>query len=206
MKYLYSFLSLIPFIFISPLLASEIYKWTDNKGVLHFSDTPPPKQVKNEETLKLPDIKTPAPAPQYGASSNVDKPLTKQNNTPNKPSKMAENSKIISQSKAESKAEEHSIPKKITITIENLVDDQTIRSSRGFITIQAAINRNLSIGEQLQLMLDRQPYGAPQTKRLWELENINRGTHIFSINIVESGKVIASSNPITVHLHRTTVK
>ncbi|MGO3797646.1 MAG: DUF4124 domain-containing protein [Vibrio casei] len=212
MKYLYQLLLFTSFMSSSPLLATEVYKWTDKQGVLHFSDTPPPKQVKNEEKLKLPDIKAPAPAPQYSAKSDVNKPLSdvdklkEQHNTPNKASQMADSSTPADLPNAEPQIAKPTVPKKITVTINNLVEDQTIRSNRGLMTIQAVINRHLDIGEQLQLLLDTQPYGAPQTKPLWELKNVNRGTHTFSINIVENGKVIASSHPITVHLHRTTVK
>ncbi|OEF29499.1 hypothetical protein A1QC_04070 [Vibrio rumoiensis 1S-45] len=177
--------------------ANEIYKWTDSKGILHFSDTPPPEQVKNEERLKLPDIKAPAPAPQYGSSSTIDKPIDTPDTTL---------SAAMTALPAIPENMEPTETKKISLNITNLTENQTIRSNRGIIAVQVALNRKLGIGEHLQLMLDTQPYGAPQTTLLWELENINRGAHTFSVNVVESGKVIASSNPITVHLHRTTVK
>jgi len=59
--------------------------------------------------------------------------------------------------------------------------------------------------EQLQLIMDGKTLGAPSTKTVWQLENIDRGTHSFSIQAVGSGKVIASSSLITVHLHRASV-
>ncbi|WP_231897460.1 DUF4124 domain-containing protein [Vibrio rumoiensis] len=206
MKRIFISVLLLNLIMGQSVLAGQVYKWTDQKGVTHFSDSPPPAQVNTKEMVSLPDIKAPAPEPQYGDSTQVAKQPTeallsstdnsKSNNTPN-------DTEITKQDDSPKPAKAQ---KKITLKIANLQDDQTIRSNRGFITVQVELNRKLKIGESLQLMMDTQPYGAPQTPSLWELNNIDRGTHTFSVNVVESGKVIASSNTITVHLHRTTVK
>ncbi|WP_089124694.1 DUF4124 domain-containing protein [Vibrio algivorus] len=200
-------------------LAGQVYKWTDSKGVTHFSDTPPPEKANSKEVLSLPDIKAPAPEPQYSDSTQVaqaqssatslldspkdqDVPETENmaNTTPPATkSELAEDKHNTTKQSAEA-------DKKIALKIISLQDDQTIRSNRGFITVQVELNKKLEIGQSLQLMMDTQPYGAPQTPPLWELKNIDRGSHTFLVNVVESGKVIASSNTITVHLHRTTVK
>lgn len=84
--------------------------------------------------------------------------------------------------------------------------DDTVRSNSGTISIRSELNRKLSIGEQLQLLMDGRPYGAPTNQPNWELKNIDRGTHTFTIQAIENGKIIASSSIITVHLHRATVK
>ncbi|MGO2496955.1 MAG: DUF4124 domain-containing protein [Vibrio litoralis] len=206
-------------------LAGQVYKWTDSKGVTHFSDSPPPEKANSKEVLSLPDIKAPAPEPQYSDSTQVAQaqssaasslgsteaqgsPATQdasetQNlaNTANP----VENSELT-KDQLETTKPSAEADKKIGLKIISLQDDQTIRSNRGFITVQVELTKKLGVGQSLQLMMDTQPYGAPQTPSLWELKNIDRGSHTFSVNIVESGKVIASSNTITVHLHRTTVK
>ncbi|TVO38245.1 DUF4124 domain-containing protein [Vibrio algivorus] len=200
-------------------LAGQVYKWTDSKGVTHFSDTPPPEKANSKEVLSLPDIKAPAPEPQYSDSTQVaqaqssatslldspkdqDVPETENmaNTTP--PATKSE----LAEDKHNTTKQSVEADKKIALKIISLQDDQTIRSNRGFITVQVDLNKKLEIGQSLQLMMDTQPYGAPQTPPLWELKNIDRGSHTFLVNVVESGKVIASSNTITVHLHRTTVK
>lgn len=33
--------------------AAELYKWTDSKGVVHYSDTPPPKDQQAAERLRI---------------------------------------------------------------------------------------------------------------------------------------------------------
>lgn len=192
--------------------AAQIYKWTDNKGVTHFSDSPPPSQASDKEKIALPDIKAPAPAPQYSDSQQVAEPLTAATSAASHSLTAPQDSTneitpevaADNQSKAASSAIQQD--SNIAVEVTNLQNDQTIRSNRGFITVQVNLSRKLGIGESLQLMMDTQPYGAPQTQPLWELQNIDRGTHTFSVNVVESGKVIASSKTITVHLHRTTVK
>ncbi len=190
--------------------AAQIYKWTDSKGVTHFSDSPPPSQASGQEKIALPDIKAPAPEPQYGDSQQIDEPVAAATSSaestlaPQTEATEATDATDATDKKTSTKAEQQE--ETITVTLANLQDDQTIRSSRGYITVQGELSRKLGIGEALQLMMDTQPYGAPQTQALWELQNIDRGTHTFSINVVESGKVIASSKTITVHLHRTTVK
>jgi hypothetical protein len=48
-----------------PVLA-DTYKWTDDNGKVHYSDQPPPAEVKKSETLKTPKP-TVAPPPAAGA-------------------------------------------------------------------------------------------------------------------------------------------
>ncbi|WP_287025230.1 DUF4124 domain-containing protein [Vibrio sp.] len=206
-------------------LAGQVYKWTDSKGVTHFSDSPPPAKADSKEVLSLPDIKAPAPEPQYSDSTQVvqaqssaasslgsteaqGSPATQDVSETQEIANAAdpvENSELT-KDQPETTKQSAEADKKITLKIISLQDDQTIRSNRGFITVQVELSKKLGVGQSLQLMMDTQPYGAPQTPSLWELKNIDRGSHTFSVNVVESGKVIASSNTITVHLHRTTVK
>ncbi len=72
--------------------------------------------------------------------------------------------------------------------------NETIRSNRGIINIQLETNRKLGIGEQLQLLLDGKPYGAPQSHMTWQLNNIDRGTHTLAVHAKRSGKLIASTS------------
>lgn len=159
-------------------IAQTVYTWTDSNGVTHFSDAPNNSTVK---AIQLPDHERPAPPPEFDKPVEVDPP------------------------KAESAAKPNAnIPLEVAITSPQ--HDQALRSNAGMITIQGEVNRKLAIGEQLQLMMDGQKYGAPSPKAFWELKNIDRGTHIFMIQAYKDGKLIASSNATTVHLQRATVK
>jgi hypothetical protein len=93
----------------------------------------------------------------------------------------------------------------LTINILSPSDGETIRSNEGNISVNIGLNRALEDSEQLQLLMNGQPIGAHSTKTVWQLKNIERGSHRFSIQAVGSGKVIASSSVVTVYLHRASV-
>ncbi|WP_373949352.1 DUF4124 domain-containing protein [Vibrio pomeroyi] len=166
--------------------AQTVYTWVDEDGVLHFSDTPTDQSAKS---LRLPDVQASAPAPKFEASTPVDAAAS-----------------TASSAQPQTETTEREAPAQLTLTMLTPVHDQTIRSNRGLIPIQIELNRKLGIGEQLQLMLDGRRYGAPQTQANWELKGIDRGTHTIAIQAHRSGKLIASTSPVTVYLHRATLK
>ncbi|MDA9557914.1 DUF4124 domain-containing protein [Vibrio sp.] len=84
--------------------------------------------------------------------------------------------------------------------------EETIRSNRGEITVRTQLNRKVSIGEQLQLILNGSPYGAPSHKGIWELKNVDRGAHEIKIVAYQDGKKVSSSEAITFFLHRASKK
>ncbi|WP_135455818.1 DUF4124 domain-containing protein [Vibrio echinoideorum] len=172
--------------------AQTVYTWVDEDGVLHFSDTPTDQGAKS---LRLPDVQASAPAPKFEASTPVDAAAlsTTKTATP-------------AQEQEKTKTTEREAPAQLTLIMLTPIHDQTIRNNRGLIPIQIELNRKLGIGEQLQLMLDGRRYGAPQTQPNWELKGIDRGTHTIAIQAHRSGKLIASTSPVTVYLHRATIK
>ncbi|MFA0441621.1 hypothetical protein BCU70_18210 [Vibrio sp. 10N.286.49.C2] len=160
--------------------SADVYVWTDNKGVLHFSDTP------DHPSAKLIKIATPTP---------VTHEITDINDPVN-----------LSVERIQKKTNKTQAKSTTKVRITAPAHDATIRSNPGFIEVTGDINRNLDIGDKLQLLLDGKPYGAPKSNPYWSLKYIDRGTHTLTIQILQSGKVIASSDTITVHLHRTTVQ
>ncbi|CAK1696303.1 DUF4124 domain-containing protein [Vibrio crassostreae] len=168
--------------------AQTVYTWVDEEGVLHFSDNP---SAQDAEALRLPDVQAAAPAPKFEASTPVD---------------AAASTATPAQDQPQTETKEREAPTHLTLTMLTPIHDQTIRSNRGLIPIQIELNRKLGIGEQLQLMLDGRRYGAPQTQPNWELKGIDRGTHTIAIQAHRSGKLIASTSPVTVYLHRATLK
>ena len=44
------------------VMATELYKWTDDKGIIHYSDTPPPKGKDSRQKLRLTGTESPNPA------------------------------------------------------------------------------------------------------------------------------------------------
>jgi len=175
----------IPTIHVATLAhAQTVYTWEDENGVLHFSDSP----IQSAKQITLPKLEASAPAPKFESSIPVDAPKEQASTPPVKKQKKPE--KI----------------QELSLTMLSPQHDETIRSNRGNLSIQIELNRKLGIGEQLQLMLDGRRYGAPQTQMTWQLKNIDRGTHTLSIQAHRSGKLIASTSPVTVFLHRATIK
>ena len=168
--------------------AQTVYTWVDEDGVLHFSDTPTDQGAKS---LRLPDVQASAPAPRFEASTPID---------------VATSTTTPAQAQTQTETIEREAPAQLTLTMLTPIHEQTIRSNRGSIPIQIELNRKLGISEQLQLMLDGRRYGAPQTQPTWELKGIDRGTHTIAIQAHRSGKLIASTSPVTVYLHRATLK
>jgi len=167
---------------VSP--AQVAYTWVDENGVVHFSDT----SNQGAKAIALPNLKASAPAPEFESTESIPLQRKSSKNTPSKPEKTTD--------------------KPLTLQLSMLAPqhNETIRSNRGIINIQLESNRKFGIGEQLQLLLDGQPYGAPQNHMTWQLNNIDRGTHTLAVHAKRSGKLIASTSPITVHLHRANVK
>ncbi len=168
----------------TPLASEQVaYTWVDKNGVIHFSDTP----KQGAKAISLPNMEASAPAPEVESTES----LVPQANAEEPP---------------ESATHHHEQPLPLQLTMQNPQHGETIRSNRGLISVQIELNRKLGIGEQLQLLLDGTPYGAPQNDVSWQLNNIDRGTHTLSVHAKRSGKLIASTSPITVHLHRASVK
>ncbi len=165
-------------------LAQVAYTWVDKDGVVHFSDTP----NQGAKTISLPNLESSAPAPKVESTES----LAPQANAAQKPT-----------TEKKTKTDK---PLPLSLTMLTPQHDETIRSNSGVINIQLEANRKLGIGEQLQLILDGKPYGAPQSRLTWQLNNIDRGTHTLAVKAKRSGKLIASTSPITVHLHRASVK
>lgn len=181
-------LSLLCLSFSLPIYANNgktVFTWVDEHGVLHFSDTP---DSTDASAVKLQDFQ-PIPVeleeltPDFGDIDdlNQDDDIT---------SNPEPKEKIIA----------------LALEITQPNNDEVIRSNDGNFTVSAELNRQLVPGEQLQLLLDNQPYHAPTTSPTWSLRNIDRGTHQLSIEAKQSGKQIASSPSITVHLQRAVVK
>jgi len=98
-------------------------------------------------------------------------------------------------------------PQKITneynISISSPENNTTIRDNTGSVYISANIKPTFKIGLKVQLLLDNQPYGKPQTLAVFSLKNIDRGEHSIKMLLInETGKIIASSKSVTFYMHR----
>ncbi len=164
------------FLLPNPSGAQIIYTWQDEDGVLHFSDYP---QTDNAKIITL-------------TAELIAEPLDEQNGIES-PYKLGLKT-ILEQPLPE-------LPL-LAITLLNPVDQQTIRDNLGRIDVVVELSRPLTQDQQLQVILNDQIFGGPTTSTSWQLNNIDRGQHQIMIQAIENGKVIASTQPVTVYLHR----
>lgn len=154
------------------LQAAMIYTWEDENGVIHFSDQPKPGASKIELNT-FPSIDSSQPTAVSSAEPND--PDTAEAEPPLPPA---------------------------TIRLLSPLHQQTIRDNEGIINVSVVTNRKLDKGHSVQLLLDGARYDRSQTQLTWRLINIDRGSHTLQAQVLKYGKVIASSDMITVYLHR----
>ncbi|UPQ88035.1 DUF4124 domain-containing protein [Vibrio sinaloensis] len=92
----------------------------------------------------------------------------------------------------------------LELTILSPLNNQAIRSNNGALTIKAKLNRPLDDGETLRLLLNEETVLTPEQSLVWQLRELPRGSHQIQLEAFQYGKLIASSQPITVHLLRIT--
>ncbi|TMM43893.1 DUF4124 domain-containing protein [Colwellia ponticola] len=101
-------------------------------------------------------------------------------------------------------------PQKMTeayeIVINTPKNHTTIRDNTGSIYIAGDIKPRFKNGLEVQLLLDGEPYKAPQNHSMFSLRNIDRGAHTIKMLLLnEEGKVIASSTSVTFYMHRASI-
>ncbi|UTV27647.1 DUF4124 domain-containing protein [Photobacterium atrarenae] len=93
----------------------------------------------------------------------------------------------------------------LSLALVSPTDQQTLRDNSGTVILSLSTNRPLAEHEQILVLLDGAPYAAPEASLHWQLHNIDRGSHRLQVQAVKDGKVIASSQAITVFLHRASM-
>lgn len=171
----YGFLLLLIF---SPLHA-DVFKWTDNQGVVHFSDKPHPNAVKVDlpalQSFSSPPAPTPSeqPAPTNGEEQNLDAVSTEP----------YEQVRIIQP-----------------------IDQETIRNNQGALQATLLLEPSLKSGDKVQLMFDGAALGEPRANTVFNLQDINRGSHTINFQVINAnGDVLNTSNTITVFMQRPRV-
>ncbi|KKD59921.1 hypothetical protein RN22_13670 [Grimontia sp. AD028] len=158
--------------------AGEYYRWVDENGTLHFSDSPP--SVSLDLEVELGTIPLPAQRP-----SNVVSPAAPEAppipDTPEAPT-LASSISLLSPG-----------------------DEATIRSNEGSITLNISTDLPLGKNQSVRAVIDGKKQPASKGASL-TVTNVDRGTHTIKVQLLQDGKVIAASHSITVYLHRATKK
>jgi len=81
--------------------------------------------------------------------------------------------------------------------------DSTIRDTQGNLIVTVTNDPELQPGHLYRLILDSQPYGAPGRSPVFALNNIDRGTHQLSVEIIdELGRVLERTPNQPFHMVR----
>jgi len=152
---------------------AAIYQWTDEQGITHFSDD----ESKPESATEI-DVELTPPS----IASLI------QSRTPEASAANPSSTDIPL------------IP--ISVSIHSPIDQQTLRSNSGEITVSATLSTTLTYGLNIRLLIDGVIH-SEQVDSQFNVSNVPIGTHKLQLQIVNNlGKVIASSELITVYLHR----
>lgn len=90
-----------------------------------------------------------------------------------------------------------------TLEISSPKNDESVRQNEGIVIVQANVLPNLREGDQFQLVMDGNVVGQMQTSPTFVLTNVDRGTHLIAVQIIDSkGNPVIQSSAITFHLLR----
>ncbi|PKF51387.1 DUF4124 domain-containing protein [Enterovibrio nigricans] len=155
-----------------PVLADSYYRWVDEHGVVHFSDSPPEASIELNIELKAIPLNT---HPDIAAPMTPEAPPV----PPQPPAPLASDILLLSP-----------------------LNEDTIRNSEGNITL--SLSTDLPLGEQqsVRAVVDGKPLKSQKDLSI-QLNNVDRGEHSIKVQLLQGGKVIASSDSATVFVHRT---
>jgi hypothetical protein len=156
-----------------PALAG-VYRWTDDKGVVHYADSPPTPSAKPAElpALQTFDSKALTKGSPVGGSAG-----TSPDNTATPPAAVA--------------------PPSARPVITSPANGTTLRDDSGQITVSVTVPE----GSSLIYYLDGAAQNAsPTPSTSFLIENVERGPHSLEVAIADSsGKEMARSEKVTVY-------
>ena len=168
--------------------SATVYYWTDANGVMHFSDTPVAGRTMQTKQIDIanPPAINPNPVPQASDTNTQANQQASDTNT------QANQQAVIAYS----------------LSITSPLAEETIRSNEGKISVQSQLSPALPDNEPVNLFLnvDSTRYPCNTAALSCQADNIVRGAHQLKTELVDqSGKILASSESITIYLHQTIV-
>ncbi len=155
--------------------ATEVYRWTDGDGTVHYSDRPlPDTEPEVVDPLPLVDLGAPVVLSDDAAAGR----------------KAGEN-------------EEHT-PLGGTdydLAFANLEDQATVWNDARRLPVEMRLQPPLAVdlGHRLRLTMDGEVRAGPDTHTYFVLEGVDRGTHTLQGQVVNAaGEVLASTPRITI--------
>lgn len=155
-----------------------VYKWVDDKGVVHYTDQPP---TENAKPAELPPLQT------YPGGSNPDlyRFDTPRGGAGGKPVAAARNGMI---------------------DIVTPAQDETFRGGDRTVPVAVVVTPPLTPDQRLIYFLDGAPQSLPTTDTSFAFTGVDRGSHAVSVALVdETGQELGRSGTVTVHVKPPTV-
>ena len=91
------------------------------------------------------------------------------------------------------------------LELQNLPTEEAIRSNNGSFTVAVAIEPTLAGQHRLQLLIDVQPYGTASRSTHIAVQNLDRGEHRLSVQVLAGQHIIQTSSEQTIAVQRVHV-
>jgi predicted phage tail protein len=153
-----------------------VYKWVDEQGNVHFSDTPNPQAEAVE--LKPQPAYTPAEIPDNNTASEAMDSVPAEALTPNY---------------------------QLSITAPTQEQAMWANDGKVTVSAQTTPSLSAERGDKLLFNLDGIA-SSPTTATRFTFKNVYRGAHSVSVSVIDSqGKTLSTSNTVTFYVHRPTI-
>ncbi len=80
-----------------------------------------------------------------------------------------------------------------SLTIGGIPDEQALRANNGTFTVSAQLDPPLYRGHRVRFLLDGIPQAAPSSNTSLLLHNIDRGTHLLEVEVLNGDQVVQRS-------------
>lgn len=159
---------------------AQAYRWTDENGVVHYSDRPTP----GAEEFILPESTAPTRIiPPRGAADPVTGP-------------------VINPNPDEDEEEEPTGYENLTII--SPAAEETLWNIAGNLTVQISLQPSLRRGHQIRVFFDGTPRLVGGTT--FTLSDVFRGSHNLQVEVVDArGQIQIRTEPMQFYVQQTTI-
>ncbi|ELM3751629.1 MULTISPECIES: DUF4124 domain-containing protein [Aeromonas] len=159
--------------------AAKVYSWTDNQGVVHYTDAPPPGQKAKEVDLRVAPFIGTAPR-----SVQVDN--------------------FNSLTGVDAKKEKEAA--KLVIELLSPEQGSTLRDNTGNVVFQGQVKPQPPTQYDVRLTLDGKAAPLVNNALAIRVENLDRGAHEAQLELLaKDGTILAKSKAVTFYLHRASI-
>ena len=164
----------------APAFAADVYRWVDDDGVVHYSDTP----REGAEKVEVRDPQT------YSGQAALNATPVARDATP-----VVESGPVVTYG---------------AVRIVSPVHDGVAWNTDGELTVEVAVEPALDVaaGHRVMVYLDGAPVaGTPMASTSLKLSGIVRGSYELYATVVDAaGTHLAQSEPITFHVRQTSIQ